>query len=195
MFVTGASGDMVPLEDELGSDAVRRTGVALGKIAIGGIIDSTRNSGRFRMRGAKVGGASATVEFPLRRKFYPNFPGRTSVKLEIQCLAFGDVCFVGVPGELCAELGQEIKWHSPFRRCWIAYNATAYLSYIGHANMLVAGGYEGTAQYFTAKCGLMLLNTAAEAMFSLREKLFPQDDGDIYPDNVKSSLVNIPPNR
>ncbi len=61
--------------------------------------------------------------------------------------------------------------------------------------MLVAGGYEGGAQLFTAKCGLMLLNTAADAMFELREKLFPAEGDDIYPDCVKLPLVNIPAGR
>ena len=195
MFVTGASGDMVPLEDELGSDAVRRTGVALGKIAIGGIIDSTRNSGRFRMRGAKVGGASKTVEFPLRRKFYPNFPGKTSVKLEIQCLAFGDVCFVGVPGELCAELGQEIKWHSPFRRTFIAYNSTGYISYLCPGNFMVSGGYESNHQRITTRSTLKIVETAVDTMYELRSRLYPQPEGEeAYPDCLDLPNVNIPRN-
>ena len=199
MFISGAAGDLVPKEDELGADAIERMGKNLAKAAIGGVIDSVRNPGRFRMDDAKVGAESRFVTVPLRKQKIgtpqPFYAGKTAIEVEMQVVAIGDVCFVGVPGELCCELGQEIKWHSPFRRCWIAYNATAYLSYIGHANMLVAGGYEGSSQYFTAKCGLMLLNTAAEAMFGLREKLFPQEDGDIYPDNVKPGLVNIPPNR
>ena len=108
-------------------------------------------------------------------------------------LAVGDVCFVGVPGELCAELGQEIKWHSPFRRTFIAYNSTAYISYMGPANFLVQGGYEAASQRLTASGGLTLLNTAANALTGLREQLFPSDG--TYPDANPAPLVNLPANR
>ena len=98
--------------------------------------------------------------------------------------------------ELCAELGQEIKWHSPFRRTFIAYNATAYFSYIGPANFFVAGGYEAFSQRFSARGGLELVKTSSDAMFDLREELYPSEEaGDPYPDNCPDTLVNIPPNR
>ena len=61
--------------------------------------------------------------------------------------------------------------------------------------MLVSGGYEGNCQLFTAKCGLMLLSGAADAMFELRDELYPTEDGEIYPDCVNTALVNIPANR
>ena len=102
--------------------------------------------------------------------------------------------FVGVPGELCCELGQEIKWHSPFRRTFIAYNSTAYMSYMGPANFLVAGGYEAVSQRFSARGGLALLNTAVEAMFELREANYPSE-GEPYPDQCSGDIVNILPNR
>lgn len=199
MFISGAAGNLVPKEDEIGSGAIKQMGGNLAKAAIGGMIDAPRNPGRFGMPEAKVGARSEFVSVPLRKiklqrppEFYA---GKTALDLEMQVVSIGDICFVGVPGELCCELGQEIKWNSPFRRTFIAYNATGYLDYIGHANMLVAGGYEGNCQWFTARCGLMLLNAAADAMFALREELYPTPDGDIYPDCVKNTLVNIPANR
>ena len=199
MFISGAAGDLVPKEDELGADAIDRMGKNLAKAAIGGLVDCTRNPARFRMDDAKVGAVSKFVTVPLRKHKIGAIPafydGKTAIDLEIQAVSIGDVCFVGVPGELCCELGQEIKWHSPFRRTWIAYVSTAYLSYLVPANLMVAGGYEGGAQRFTARCGLMLLNTAADAMFELREKIFPQEGDEIYPDCLQPPLVNIPANR
>jgi hypothetical protein len=177
-------------------------GKNLAKAAIGGMIDSQRNPNRFKMTDAKVGSIIKTFEVRFRNKYLNNqgaLPpvcrGTEKWTLEIQCVSIGDICFVGVPGELCCELGQEIKWHSPFRKAFIAYNSTGYLDYIGHANMLVSGGYEGNCQLFTAKCGLMLLSGAADAMFELRDELYPQEDGEIYPDCVNTALVNIPENR
>ena len=199
MFISGAAGDLVPKEDELGSAAVNQMGINLAKAAIGGMIDAPRNPGRFEMTDAKVGAKSKFVRVPIRKRKKGAIPtyydGKDALDLEMQVVAIGDICFVGVPGELCCELGQEIKWHSPFRKAFIAYNATGYLDYIGHANMLVSGGYEGNCQLFTAKCGLMLLTGAADAMFELRDELYPTEDGEIYPDCVNTALVNIPANR
>ena len=199
MFISGAAGDLVPREDEIGSAAINQMGTNLAKAAIGGLIDAARNPGRFGMPDAKVGAKSKFVRVPIRKRKKGAIPtyydGKDALDLEMQVVAIGDICFVGVPGELCCELGQEIKWHSPFRKAFIAYNATGYLDYIGHANMLVSGGYEGNCQLFTAKCGLMLLTGAADAMFELRDELYPTEDGEIYPDCVNTALVNIPANR
>ncbi|MBQ7208709.1 MAG: hypothetical protein IJS01_13000 [Lentisphaeria bacterium] len=201
MFITGAAGDMVPKEDELGSDAIRSMGVRLGKAFIGGMIDAQRNPGRFHIAEPKLGSTSRIFRVPFREQFRRNpellpesYLGSDCSELEIQCVSIGDVCFVGVPGELCSELGQEIKWHSPFRRTFIAYNSTAYFSYMCPANFLVQGGYEANNQRFAAEGGLVLLNTAWEAMRELRESVFPSA-GEKYPDGNFGPVVNIPPNR
>ena len=201
MFISGAAGDLVPREDELGDDAFRGMGIRLGKETIGGMIEAQRNPKRYGMADAKVGFNTRSFTVPLRKK-YANVPkrlpaeylGKEDLTLEIQCIAIGDICFVGVPGELCCELGQEIKWHSPFRRTFIAYNSTAYISYMCPANFLVAGGYEASSQRFSAKGGLVLLNTAVEAMFDLRESLYPSDE-EPYPDTCGDDLVNILSNK
>ena len=202
MFISGAAGDMVPREDEMGDDASRSMGIRLGKATLGAMLEARRNPLRYRLdKEAKVGSCIRTFTVPLRKKFRNNpamlpkpYLGRDDVTLEVQCVSIGDICFVGVPGELCAELGQEIKWHSPFRRTFIAYNSTAYFSYIGPANFLVSGGYEGASQRFSARGGLKLLETAADAMFDLRESLYPSQSDDPYPDDRFLPLVNILPN-
>ena len=151
------------------------------------------------MDDAKVGAESRFVTVPLRKQKIgvpqPYYAGKTAIEVEMQAVAIGDVCFVGVPGELCCELGQEIKWHSPFRRTFIAYNSTAYFSYIGPANFLVAGGYEGISQRFTARGGLELVRTAVDGMFELHEELYPSEGDEPYPDECNCPLVNILPNR
>ena len=97
----------------------------------------------------------------------PSHRGKTEYSLELQLLSIGDICLVGVPGELLAELGLEIKWHSPFRKAFILYNSTDYISYICHANALVSGGYEAKMQQIEYKAGLKLVNTAVDAMFEM----------------------------
>lgn len=201
MFVSGSAGDMVPVEDELGDDAFRSMGMRLAKEAIGGIIESARNPARYAVTEPKLGHAVSSFTAPLR-KTYRNVPkklpapylGKDEVTLEVQTISIGDVAFVGVPGETCAELGLEIKWHSPFRKTFIAYCATAYFSYICPGNFLVSGGYEGCSQRIGARGGLQMVNTAVDMLFDLHEELFPSDPEDPYPNNVTTPLVNILPN-
>ena len=101
-----------------------------------------------------------------KRQEMPVYAGKRETEAEIQLFAIGDVCLVGVPGEMLAEIGQEIKWHSPYRRTFILYNSTAYLSYLPHASAYLAGGYETAVnsafiQPFEA---LKLVNTAVDGM-------------------------------
>lgn len=184
MFVSGALGDMIPKEDEQGEDGARQMGVRLAKGAIRGIIDATRNPKRFRMDNAKVGATSKTMTAPLRPIFRNNpnnlpshYLGKDAIDLEMQCLAIGDVCFVGVPGEMCAEMGLEIKWHSPFRKTFIAFVATAYHDYIVPANFLLQGGYEARMHRFSARKTIDLVKTAVDGMFELKDKLHPLPEG------------------
>jgi hypothetical protein len=199
MFISGACGDLVPREDELGMDAARGMGVRLAKAAIGGIIDSRRNRNRFTLKDPRLGGNIKSFTVPIRKKFQdrvpPEYKGKSDVTLEIQTLAVGDICFVGMPGEVCCELGQEIKWHSPFRKAFIAYYATSDFSYMAPANFLVSGGYEGSAQQFGSMGGFELVRTAIDSMFSLHRELFPDPEGEEpYPDNLNQPLVDIPKN-
>ena len=201
MFISGAAGDLVPKEDEMGTRAASQMGFNLAKAAIGGLIDAPRNPARFGMPDAKVGSLSKIVKTRFRKHKFGTLPtfydDKQELDMELQILSIGDVCFVGVPGELCCELGQEIKWHSPFRKAYIAYQATGHVGYIGSVNMMISGGYEGNSQQFDSRCGLALVNGAVDGMFELRESLFPVPEGveDSYPNYLKGPLVNIPANR
>lgn len=199
MFISGAAGDMVPKEDELGKDAIEFNGVKLAKAALASVVNLTRKFQRFQLEdkvGGKIGNFTASFRKNYSsglRKLPLPYRNKQEVSLEVQCVSIGDVAFVGVPGELCAELGQEIKWHSPFRRTFIAYNSTACMSYICPGNFLVAGGYEGDTQEISARSSLKLVNTAVDTLYELREELFPspEEKGEKYPDYLVSPLVSI----
>ena len=145
------------------------------------------------MKRPRLGAEIATMESRLRAP-YRKMHGRDTEKMELQVLSIGDVAFVGVPGELANELGLEIKWHSPFRRTFIAYCATDYFGYISTLNQIAAGGYEPQAQYFASRDTLRLVVTAQDALLKLHSKLFPEDcaGDDPYPDNLALPLVNLP---
>ena len=107
-----------------------------------------RNAERFRLEPTvRCGNKELTVALRTdkpKEKTYARMLDRADYPLELQFLTIGDVCFVGVPGELEVEPDLEIKWHSPFRRTWILYNSTDYIGYICPANDFVSGGYESS---------------------------------------------------
>jgi len=157
------------------------------------VIDIQRNAERFIMTDPKVGGDIRRFRSPLRSCWRRDL-GKESVELEVQSVAIGDVAFVGVPGELVSELGLEIKWHSPFRRTFVAYCSTAYFGYIAPCNFVAAGGLESIEQRFRSRDVLTMLNVTVDGLLSLRERIFPEDthDGEPYPDWVEKPLVDLP---
>ena len=183
MFVSGACGDMIPKKDELGSEGAKQMGVALGEGVLRGLIDATRNPERFMMKTPKVGALCRSLRVPLRsccRDNASRLPdrdlGKEELELEIQCLSIGEVCFVGVPGEWCAELGAEVKWHSAFRKAFIAFGATAYQDYMCPGNFLLQGGYEAYKQHFPGRYAIDMVKTAADAVYELKAQLTPSGE-------------------
>ena len=172
-FVSGAAGDQFPVDSEIGFHALEKIAGSIARETVRGLVNARCNPARFRMEDTRI--RTAIKRFPATvRKDAPRlkaeYRGLEQYELELQLLSIGDVCFVGVPGELLAEPGLEIKWHSPFRHTWICYNSTDYVSYIGHANMLVAGGYEASMQQFAPDTGLKLVRAAVEAMNELKQQ-------------------------
>ncbi|MBR7143368.1 MAG: hypothetical protein IKD10_00370, partial [Lentisphaeria bacterium] len=185
MFVSGACGDMIPKKDELGSNGAKAMGRSLAEGIFRSLLDATRNPERFLMQTPKVGALCRSLTVPLR-KSYRNNPdmlpdrdlGKDTITLEIQCLAIGDVCFAGVPGEWCAELGAEVKWHGAFRKNFIAFGATGYQDYMCPGNFLLQGGYEAKKQHFPPRHSIAMVKTAVDATYDLRDELYPQAPGE-----------------
>lgn len=183
MFVSGACGNMIPKGDELGTDAACSMGRRLGEGIFRGLLDATRNRDRFCMKSPKVGALCRSIKVPLR-PYYSDHPerltdrdqGKKEIELEIQCLAIGDVCFVGVPGEWCAELGAEVKWHSAFRKSFIAFGATGYQDYMCPGNFLLQGGYEARKHNFMPRYSIAMVKTAVDGTYDLQELLMPSTE-------------------
>lgn len=197
MFISGAAGDLIPKEDELGWDACEQMGRRLGKSTMESIIDIQRNTNRFIIKKPRVGALIHHFVTPLRKRwhgFFGDYMPDNKMDLELQVLSIGDVAFVGVPGEVVNELGLEIKWHSPYRRTFIAYLASGYFNYMSPANFVAAGGYEVQTQRFPSRDSLRMVKESVDALFNLRSGLFPEDEtGDEpYPDNLTLPLVNLP---
>ena len=176
-FVSGAAGDMFPKDSEIGWQNLDTIAKPIVREVMLGMVNAFENPQRFRMEKPELKTMLApfTAEFRpgVDMKANPRFADKERFDLSLQLLAIGDICFVGVPGELLAEIGLEIKWHSPFRRAYVLYNSTDYIGYICPANALVAGGYESARHRLDCHAGMKLLNTAVDAMFKLHGEDIP----------------------
>ena len=165
---------------------------------IDAIIDAGRNTERFTIAEPKLGHSIRPFVYPLRSdlrgRIQPEYDNSDDMHLELQCISIGDCAFAGMPGELLAEPGLEIKWNSPFRRTWVASLSTGFCGYMSPANFMVAGGYEPLKQSFRSRGTLKLVNETVDQLFELRQRMFPQDfaGADPYPDNLTQPIMNIP---
>ena len=171
-FVSGAAGDMFPKDSEIGWQNLDAIAKPIVREVLLGMSNAFADPRRYRLDDPKLKTMIAPYTagfkpgYP-REQLNPRFQDKEEFSLELQLLSIGDICFVGVPGELLTEIGLEIKWHSPFRRAYVLYNSTDYLNYICPVNALAAGGYEAREQEMEYLAGLKLLNTAVKAMFEL----------------------------
>ena len=192
MFLSGAAGDMVPKGHETGSAAIDEIGVKLAQAAIRGTISAMRAPDSYKLECETLQFGAAHATGRIRRcleKLPPDYRGQSEIEMEVQLLSVGDVCLVGMPGEAVAELGLEIKWHSPFRKTFILYCSTAYLDYLCHGNALTQGGYEAHNQFFDSRAGLALVNAAVDGCHILYERTYP--DRSQWPENNYLPLVSF----
>lgn len=193
MFLSGAAGDMVPRGHETGIDAIRKVGTRLATKALEAIIIATRNPDLYKLTNETLQSGIETRTYQVREhmghRLTLDYEGQKQVDLEVQLMSVGDVCLIGVPGEMLAELGLEMKWHSPFRKTFILYCSTSYISYICHGNALVSGGYEGGDQITDSRTGLQLVNAAIDGAYALYERTFP--DQAEWPENKPAPLVSL----
>ena len=172
-FVSGSAGDQFPIYPEAGFTAMDAIARPLATAVMQGWLSAKRQPEKFRMPDARCHSKIKTFEAIPRSDIKLREPAKEGMKsysMEVQLLAIGDICLVGVPGETVAALGLEIKWHSPYRRTFICYNSTDYASYINTANSFIAGGYEVVSQIFEKDTGLKMVVAAVEGMQELRQE-------------------------
>jgi len=185
-YVTGAAGDMFPREYEQGFEASRKMGVSLGQAVIECMANLIRNKDRYRIKEPKLSTLMVNVDLKLlcnenkQTKYAIRKDGMERALEPLHFLTIGtDVCFVGVPGELLAEVGLMMKWCSPFRKTFILYNSTDYSGYFCHPNAFVSKGFEYNAALFGSISGFKLLQVAVENMYRLRGSEFAKELDDL----------------
>lgn len=101
-------------------------------------------------------------------------------RLRLQVIRLGDLVFVGIPGELFARLGLEIRRRSPFRHTCIIGLANAYLGYIPDRKAYADGGYQTWAAWQCAMevgTGEAIVDKAVAMLDELYDAAPPQRRG------------------
>lgn len=183
-YTTGAAGDNHPKGPEAGFAETRRVGQILATEAVKRAYDAHKVEGPLRVH-------CLTRSIPLRLRTLEEFqqiplngageaaitgnlcrvekPGEI-VDVEFALLAVGPVLFIGVPGELVAELGSVLKWFSPFKRTYILYQGTDSLDYIAHPNAYLWGGFETLCGQLSPAAARPLINAIVDAAEELAQR-------------------------
>jgi len=91
-------------------------------------------------------------------------------RTRLQVIRLGEVALVGVPGELFARLGLEIRRRSPFRYTYVIGLANDTIGYIGDRDSYALGGYQlwaGTHSPSAPGPGEALVEQALERLRAL----------------------------
>lgn len=175
IFATGACGDLHPEGFGSGFEQTQKLGKELGIEVCKHYFDVLRSPDKYKVVNADIKVHSASFKVEFRSDDYldqrqPQYAQASYAELDLDFLTIGDICMVGVPGEILAEPGLEIKWHSPFKKTFILYNSTAYISYLPHGNAYVSGGYEADTAHVSRLSSFELVCTAIRKMNEIAEK-------------------------
>lgn len=90
---------------------------------------------------------------------------KPTLDLNVVCVGFGDVAFVGLPGEPFTQIGRDIKNSSPFTVTLPCCNANGSEGYFPTDDALLESGYEAQSSLFLpgvapklVECSLSILN-------------------------------------
>jgi len=92
-------------------------------------------------------------------------------EVEVQVIVLGsEVAWVGLPGEMFAELGLAIKKRSPFRYTMIAELANGAIGYIPDRRSYAEGNYEPASARCAAGSGEKLVESALKLLEELHQQ-------------------------
>jgi neutral ceramidase len=86
---------------------------------------------------------------------------------EVQVLRLGQLCLVGLPGELFAEYALLLKRGASARAFVITYANGELQGYIVTREAAAAGGYEAASSLFEPEAGMTLVNAALAGVSAL----------------------------
>jgi len=181
LFINGACGDNHPLGAEAGFGRAERMGQMLAEKALYHRWDSVP------VDVSTLGCAYEDVMLPpMTDQDYKRIPANFNVphrkmrdeylvdgqiKTSFNIWSVGPIAFMGVPGELSAELGAHIKWESSFTKSFVMFLSTDHIGYISHKNAYAWGGYEVISSPFGPDAGAILVSKILKRADSLKDEI------------------------
>jgi len=92
-------------------------------------------------------------------------------ELNVVCVGFGDVAFVGLPGEPFTEIGRKIKAGSPFKMTLPCCNANGSEGYFVTDDALMVDGYESTSTLFKIGVADTMINKSLEILDEIKGEI------------------------
>jgi len=202
VFVQGACGDNHPLGAEAGFSRCDQMGKALAQKALYHRWDAVE------LDDLPLSSAYEEIVLPVMSKeefdaLPPNFAAEWGPVRE-ECLAegglktwfslwtLGPILFIGVPGEITAEVGMMLKWSSPFPKTFVMFLATDHVGYISHRNAYTWGGYEVLTSPVSCQAGRKLCDEVLASAEKLKARL---KEGGHRLELPGSAAGDIPGNR
>lgn len=167
LFTLGTAGDLVPYQR--GQDACRIIGRSLGAEALKGL-RSVPTSGDIPLEAIRN-----EIQFPAKRIEVSDNqdnanPAQEIITTEIQLLRLGDICILGLPGEVLAEVGFQIRKRSNLDKLVLVSLCNDAIGYVCHQEAYEEGGYEpGSATHLAKGAGEILIDAALDLIMT-REK-------------------------
>lgn len=93
------------------------------------------------------------------------------IELNVVCVGFGDVAFVGLPGEPFVQTGRDIKEASPFLMTIPCCNANGSEGYFPTDDAMHEKGYEATSTLFKPGVAPELVSTSLRTLGEIKEEM------------------------
>ena len=119
------------------------------------------------------GGAEATKDFPFERTTAVRYIGLSKAPdvytLYLSSVGFGDVCFIGFPGEPFTEIGRQTKARSPFEMTFTCCMTNGQEGYFPMKEVFgEVNGYEASATRFAPGTAERFIEAAVELAGELK---------------------------
>lgn len=175
LFALGTAGDIVPYQR--GVKAHQQIGRALGAEAlrrlqfVGAADDVTLDAVKKEVKFPVKKLVSADDEKKVALATLEADKAAEYITTEMQILRLGDVYILGLPGEVLAEVGLEIKKRAGIEKLFVVSLSNDAIGYVCHRRAYEEGGYEpGSATNLAKGAGEIMTEEALDLIKLIRQR-------------------------
>jgi len=183
LFALGTAGDIVPYQR--GVKAHQQIGRALGAEALRRLQPAGTWAGQFvgAADDVTLDAVKKEVKFPVKKLVSADDEKKVAlatleadkaagyITTEMQILRLGDIYILGLPGEVLAEVGLEIKKRAGIEKLFVVSLSNDAIGYVCHGRAYEEGGYEpGEATNLAKGAGEIMTEEALDLIKQIRQR-------------------------